>query len=60
MTNLGWQNGWKEVPEIVKRCNEACKAGEKHEITESRGPWNCTHVVTCKTCQYVYKYDSGD
>ena len=60
MKNLGWQNGWIEEPEIVRQCREARKAGEKHDLTDKPGPWSCTHVVTCKTCGYTYKYDSGD
>ena len=60
MTDLGWANGWIYEPEIVLKCRAARKAGEKHERSETSGPWSCTHVVTCKTCGYTYKYDSGD
>jgi len=61
MKNLGWQNGWKEEPEIVRKCREARKRGEEHDMSGSgKGPWSCTHVVTCKTCEYTYQYDSGD
>ena len=51
---LGWANGWKETPEIVKECN-----AQKHKTREG-GIGNCLHEVTCDICGYYYKYDSGD
>ena len=60
MTDLGWANSWDKTPDIVERCRESRKRGEKHEYTDGDGPWRCTHLVTCKTCGYTYHYDSGD
>lgn len=49
--DLGWGNGWKELPPIVKNC--------PHRQTEvSLG--SCVHQVTCVECGFTYKYDSGD
>ena len=59
MKDLGWANGWKETPEIVTKCREARKNGEKHEMEGGKGPWSCTSVTTCKTCGYTYMVDSS-
>lgn len=60
LQNLGWANSWSETPEIVKKCRE--QSG--HDVTgvdvwtQYRGLEH--HVVTCKSCNYVYRYDYGD
>ena len=61
LENLGWGNGWPngELPEIVKKCEEARLRGEKHDYHEEPGLWSCTHRVVCATCGYEYIYDSG-
>jgi hypothetical protein len=59
MEDLGWANSWKEEPELVRKCDEACDAGDCHELFfETIG--NCLTRVTCKTCGYTYQIDSGD
>lgn len=52
--DLGYVNGWKETPEIVKKCMEL-----KHEVwSDTIG--NCLTAVVCKECGYQYKIDSSD
>ncbi len=50
--DLGYANGWKETPEIVKECRE------KHK-QRSRTIGNCLHEYYCDKCGYVYKVDSS-
>lgn len=59
MADLGWQNGWTKIPAIVEACRVGRKAGEKHDFI-SISARNCQHTVTCNTCNYSYKIDSGD
>ena len=51
MVNYGYANGWKEIPEKVKNCI--------HVRAEER-IGKCLTKVTCHTCGYEYKIDSGD
>lgn len=54
MKDLGYMNGWKETPKIVKMCDK-----EKHDIRFDK-VGRCVTQVTCKNCGYSYKIDSGD
>ena len=57
--DLGWANGWKETPEIVKKCR---KMGHNRvDVSDAPGvAYSCfNHTVRCDTCGYVYKYDSS-
>lgn len=51
MINLGYANGWKETPEIVRQC-------EHKTVTRVVG--NCLEETSCEVCGYVYKVDSSD
>lgn len=53
---LGWANGWKETPAIVKKCQK-----EKHEVIDfdHSGNRGLHHEVKCYICKYVYHYDSS-
>lgn len=44
MEYLGWANGWKETPEIVKKC---------HELGHNR-------FGRCEICGYYFNVDSSD
>ncbi len=56
--NLGWANGWKEDPEIVKECE---RLGHKPSNVDVGPPHRgLEHVVRCDICGYVYRYDSSD
>lgn len=60
LVDLGWANGWKEKPAIVKRCQE--QLGHRpQEFTPDAGiPYKCfTHYVRCDICGYRYKVDSS-
>jgi len=56
--DLGWANGWKETPEIIKKCKEL-----KHETINkdvSSRPGRGLHNTTrCDICGYIYHYDSS-
>lgn len=52
--DLGWANGWKEIPDLIKTCNK-----KKHPI-KRYNIGRCQHEYRCDFCGYVYKADSGD
>lgn len=54
--DLGWANGWKETPQIVKKCRE-----EKHKVVnlDRSGNRGLHHEVKCTICKYIYHYDSS-
>ena len=57
LTDLGWQNGWREAPQIVKDCTA------KNHVRERDGGaarYHCVTVVTCRECGYTYRVDSSD
>ncbi len=58
LKDLGWANNWKSEPPAVKRCG---KLGHKRKDVDV-GPANrgLENVVTCRICNYVYRYDSSD
>lgn len=58
--DLGWDNNLSCRPEI-EAAVAFCQAA-KHRPTDIDMTWprGVEHVVTCQTCQYVYRYDSGD
>ena len=60
LIDLGWGNGWKQTPKIVADCHAAQERGERHDISDGPTQWACCHRVECRTCGYVYTYDSGD
>jgi hypothetical protein len=58
LIDLGWQNGWKEIPAVVMLCSES-----GHDRTTTPvGPSPCpnVHVVRCEQCGYSYRIDSSD
>lgn len=54
--DLGWVNGWKEMPKIVKKCRK-----QKHEVIDfdHSGNRGLHHEVKCNICKYIYYYDSS-
>jgi len=58
VVNLGWENGWSETPEIVKRCKAL---GHKPQcVNQDPTHHGLKHEVRCDICGYVYWYDSSD
>lgn len=58
MKDLGYANGWKETPEIVKKCNSL----RKQDVTHTgwcRRVGNCLHEYGCDVCGYFYLVDSS-
>lgn len=52
---LGYQNGWKETPELVKDCHH------KEDIVVTYLNSRHTHKqICCSICMYIYYVDSGD
>lgn len=59
--DLGWANGWDEVPEIVKKCQILRHSPiEENHDSYSLSSRNLITSVRCDKCGYVYKYDSSD
>ncbi len=58
MENLGWANGWKEDPQIVKDCR--AKNHKTSDVDVGPPYRGLEHVVKCEICDYVYRYDSSD
>lgn len=54
--NLGWANGWRETPEILKKCRELKHKTSGVDHSHMRGT---NHEVRCDICGYVYRYDSS-
>jgi len=52
--DLGYMNGWKETPEIVKKCNEM------GHIQYVKSAGRCLHEYGCGACHYFYLVDSSD
>ena len=50
LRDLGWANGWKETPKIVKECD--------HPLV-GRRIGNCAYERKCYVCGYVYSVDSS-
>jgi hypothetical protein len=55
---LGWANGWKETPEIVRKCQE--QHHQTSNVDEGPRHRGLKHHVICRTCGYEYYYDSSD
>jgi len=53
-TDLDYMNGWKETPDIVKKCQEL-----DHELDGGQ-IGNCHYSYYCPICKYSYKIDSSD
>ena len=55
--DLGWANGWREDPPIVKECQAK---GHKTVDKNLDPSWHGLHtMVTCHECKYIYHYDSS-
>jgi len=54
LKDLGWMNGWSEVPEEVKRCREL------GHFVEYKNIGRCLNQITCPECRYTYCVDSSD
>lgn len=58
LQDLGWMNSWKQEPEIIKKCHNL---GHIIIDIDMGSPYRGTeHRVSCKECNYFYKYDSSD
>lgn len=54
IVDLGYANGWNEIPEIVQKC-----ADEDHVLRyEVTG--RCLIQRWCDVCGYTYRVDSSD
>lgn len=59
--DLGWHNNKNCQPVIdnmTKRCREL--GHERRDVDMGGGFRGLEHVVSCKDCKYVYRYDSSD
>ena len=54
LKNLGWQNGWKQTPEVVVECMTRCHQAQ-HVTDHSR----CYTKIFCIKCGYTYEVDSS-
>ena len=54
MKNLGFANGWTEVPEIVREAEE-----KGYEIERVR-MGNCVTRCVCRELNFFYSIDSSD
>ncbi len=52
--DLGYANGWKDTPDIVKKCHEM------GHIQNGRNVGRCLHEYGCGACKYKYLVDSSD
>ena len=52
MQNLGYVNGWRKTPDIVKKCN--------HELKKIDLTGRCHTEHRCEICGYFYRVDSSD
>ena len=53
--DLGWENGWREKPDIVVQCQQ-----KGHVVYRKDDFERCVHVVWCEICRYTYSWDSSD
>jgi hypothetical protein len=51
--DLGYANGWRETPEIIKKCKEM----GHQQYTHHAG--NCLTEYGCGACHYTYLVDSS-
>jgi hypothetical protein len=51
---LGYANGWKETPDIVKKCE-----AKNHKLESKKVGRGVTEYI-CHKCKYVYFVDSTD
>jgi len=56
MMDLGFSNGWREVPQIVKDCR---KKDHTIEVVPEE-QFRCVNIVRCHICNYEYRIDSSD
>lgn len=59
--DLGWHNNPHCRPAIdaaIKRCTE--KKHLRRDADVGGGQRGLEHVVSCKECKFVYRYDSSD
>ena len=56
MTDLGYANGWKETPEIVKNCRPH---PTQHPGYYVKLVGNCLTEYGCTECGYKYLVDSS-
>ena len=57
MIDLGYMNGWKETPDMVKKCREKGHETTSHKFRTIGGT---VQEYRCDLCGYKYKVDSGD
>ena len=50
LKDLGYANGWKEDPEIVKKCQH---------VKEVKNIGNCLNEYSCEICGFKFKVDSS-
>jgi hypothetical protein len=58
LIDLGWANGWKEEPEIVKKCRQL--GHELQEINMSTTYRQADYERRCDICSYVSHVDMSD
>lgn len=54
--DLGFSNGWREIPDIVKKCRRKDHTIEVSPDRQSR----YVNIVRCPFCDYEYRIDSSD
>lgn len=54
MIDLGYANGWRETPDVVK----ACKVAGHEKTIKNVG--RCLTEYSCPVCGYKYLVDSSD
>lgn len=59
--DLGWLNNLGDQP-LIDATTEQCKKMGHHrrDFDTGEGFRGMEHVVGCKDCKYVYRYDSSD
>lgn len=62
LKDLGWCNAGGEVCRVICEVRDRCRLRGHAPIDMDMGPAmrGCEHVVSCKECGYVYRYDSSD
>lgn len=56
MKDLGFSNGWREIPDIVRECREK---DHTIEVTPEK-QFRCVNIIRCPICDYEYRIDSSD
>lgn len=62
LKDLGWANKGGETYRIIQEHLERCRTLGHQQTDIDVGPpmRGIEHVVTCRECGFVYRYDSSD